>query len=78
MGKNRPHVIALTFMLHWLQETFGRHFVNAEAPIDVSPGDNIWNEPEPDLIVLKRNAQPLTPTRNRRISLSWLKLRTAH
>jgi Uma2 family endonuclease len=28
--------------------------VNAEAPIDVSPGDNVWNEPEPDLIVLKK------------------------
>jgi len=54
MGKNRPHVIALTFMLHWLQETFGRQFVNTEAPIDVSPGDNAWNEPEPDLIVLRR------------------------
>jgi hypothetical protein len=27
---------------------------NAEAPIDVSSADNPWNEPEPDLIVLKR------------------------
>jgi hypothetical protein len=38
----------------WLLETFGKQFVNAEAPIDVSPDDNSWNEPEPDLIVLKR------------------------
>jgi Uma2 family endonuclease len=29
-------------------------FVNAEAPIDVSPADNASSEPEPDLIVLKR------------------------
>jgi Uma2 family endonuclease len=28
--------------------------VNAQAPIDVSPSDNPSNEPEPDLIVLKR------------------------
>jgi Uma2 family endonuclease len=38
----------------WLLETFGRQFVNAEAPIDVSPDDNASSEPEPDLIVLKR------------------------
>jgi Uma2 family endonuclease len=55
MGKNRPHVKALTWMLIWLQETFGRQFVNTEAPIDVNPADNAWNEPEPDLIVLKRD-----------------------
>lgn len=54
MGKNRPHVKAFTWMHLWLLEAFGRHFVNAEAPIDVSPGDNKWNEPVPDLIVLKR------------------------
>lgn len=54
MGKNRPHVKAFTWMHLWLLETFGRHFVNAEAPIDVNPADNAWNEPEPDLIVLKR------------------------
>ena len=54
MGKNRPHVKAFTWMHLWLLETFGRQFVNAEAPIDVSPGDNAWNEPEPDLIVPKR------------------------
>jgi hypothetical protein len=54
MGKNRPHVNAFTWMHLWLLETFGRRFVNAEAPIDVASGDNAWNEPEPDLIVLKR------------------------
>jgi Uma2 family endonuclease len=54
MGKNRPHVNASMLMLFWLAETFGKQFVNAEAPIDVSPGDNPLNEPEPDLIVLNR------------------------
>jgi len=47
-------VNASMLMLEWIQDTFGRRFVNAEAPIDVSPEDNPWNEPEPDLIVLKR------------------------
>jgi Uma2 family endonuclease len=54
MGKNRPQVKAFTWMHLWLLDAFGRQFVNAEAPIDVSPRDNAWNEPEPDLIVLKR------------------------
>jgi len=54
MGKNRPHVNSFMLMLFWLVETFGKQFVNAEAPIDVSPEDNPSNEPEPDLIVLNR------------------------
>lgn len=54
MGKNRPHVNAAMWMLFWLAETFGKAFVNAEAPIDVSPEDNPSNEPEPDLIVLTK------------------------
>jgi Uma2 family endonuclease len=54
MGKNRPHVNALMLMLFWLAETFGKQFVVAEGPIDVSPEDNPSNEPEPDLIVLNR------------------------
>jgi hypothetical protein len=54
IGKNRPHVNAFTLMHLWLLEAFGKQFVNAEAPIDVSPGDNPLNEPEPDLIVLTK------------------------
>jgi Uma2 family endonuclease len=54
MGKNRPHVNASMWMLFWLADIFGKKFVNAEAPIDVSTGDNSANEPEPDLIVLNR------------------------
>jgi Uma2 family endonuclease len=53
-GKNRPHVQAFSKMQRWLVQTFGWDFVNAEAPIDVCPEDNVWNEPEPDLIVLNR------------------------
>ena len=53
-GKCRPHVNSLMLMLEWLQEVFGKRLVNAEAPIDVSPGDNPLNEPVPDLIVLNR------------------------
>lgn len=54
MGKNRPHVVVLRLMYLWLLEAFGKQFVDSEAPIDVSPEDNPTNEPEPDVIVLKR------------------------
>ena len=60
MGKNRPHVISLTLLLGWLIEVFGLHLVNPEAPIDVAPEDNPSNEPEPDLIVLKRDQSDFT------------------
>jgi len=55
MGKNRPHVNALAVMYAWLLEVFGKRFINAAAPIDVSPEDNPSNKPEPDIIVLKRS-----------------------
>jgi Uma2 family endonuclease len=54
MGKNRPHVNTLSFALEWFIEVFGKGFINPEAPIDVAPEDNPTNEPEPDIIVLKR------------------------
>jgi Uma2 family endonuclease len=54
MGKKRPHVNAVTLLMAWLVQVFGIQFVNPEAPIDVRPEDNPTNEPEPDLIVLKR------------------------
>ena len=54
MGKNRPHVNALVSLMQWLLDAFGRGRINPEAPIDVAPEDNPSNEPEPDLIVLRR------------------------
>ena len=54
MGKNRPHVATAALLTAWLIQVFGGLRVNAEAPIDVAPEDNPTNQPEPDLIVLKR------------------------
>jgi Uma2 family endonuclease len=65
MGKNRAHVITLTAVLTWLMRVFGDQYVNPVAPIDVAPEDNPTNEPEADLIVLRkpyreyRNNNPL-------------------
>ncbi len=54
MGKKRPHVITLSRILQWLTHIFGEDYVNPEAPIDLSAQDNAINEPEPDIIVLRR------------------------
>jgi Uma2 family endonuclease len=40
----------------WLAQTFGFRLVNQEAAIDVAPEDNPTNAPQPDLIVLTREA----------------------
>jgi Uma2 family endonuclease len=53
-GKKRPHVNALVAVQAWLVRTFGEHFVNLNAPIEVAPEDKATNEPEPDLIVLAK------------------------
>jgi Uma2 family endonuclease len=54
MGKRRPHVDSVNSTWGWLVQVFGLRFVNAEAPIEVAAEDNATNEPEPDIIVLKR------------------------
>ncbi len=60
MGKKLPHVSAVTLLRTWLMGVFGGLFVIQEAPIDVSPEDNPTNEPEPDIIVLKRELKTLS------------------
>jgi Uma2 family endonuclease len=55
MGKHRPHVNSLTLLMGWLVQVFGVRFVNPESPIDVAPEDNPSNEPQPDIMVLKRD-----------------------
>ena len=57
MPKTRPHSIGLKVLYQWLMQTFGAAFVEQEVPIDVGPNDNPTNEPEPDIIVLKREFQ---------------------
>jgi Uma2 family endonuclease len=43
-----------------LSEVFGTRFVLMYAPIDVSPADNLTNEPEPDITVLSREFTEFT------------------
>ena len=65
MGKKRPHVDAVTLMFVWLVQTFGARYVNTEAPINVALEDNPTNEPEPDLIVLRREFAGFRSTTSR-------------
>ena len=65
MGKNRPHVITLVWMMKWLNQVFGADFVNPECSIDVAPEDNPTNEPQPDLVVFKQPSN-LVASRNPR------------
>ncbi len=53
-GKSRPHANTMTTVSGWLMATFGGHFVETASSIDVAPEDNSTNEPEPDLVVLRR------------------------
>jgi len=55
MGQNPPHVISAALLVNWLKSVFGALRVLQESPIDVAPEDNPTNEPQPDLIVLKRD-----------------------
>jgi Uma2 family endonuclease len=52
--KTRPHSIGLKTLYQWLMQVFGPSFVEQEVPIDLAAEDNRINEPEPDIIVLKR------------------------
>ena len=54
MGKKRPHTIALNAIRVWAAAVFGGFNVETETSIDVAPGDNPINEPEPDVLVLRR------------------------
>lgn len=60
-GQNPPHVAYIKRLFRWLVETFGWGRVFQDAPIDVAPRDNLTNEPEPDLYVLKQLCDGVRP-----------------
>ena len=60
MGKNRPHSNSSRRLHEWLVGVFGWSLVGQEEPIDVAPEDNPTSEPEPDLIVARRDLSGFT------------------
>ena len=54
MPKHTPHVIALIAIFEWLVEVFGLKFVQKEDPISILGRAGKYNEPEPDVAVLRQ------------------------
>ncbi len=59
MRKKRKDVSSTAETARVLRGMFGEEYVNTEAPIDIAPEDNATNEPEPDVIVLRRTSRSL-------------------
>src|SRR6266496_2797691 len=55
IGKKGSHVNALILLQGWLVQVFGCRYVRPEAPIDVAPEDNPTSEPEPDIVITRRD-----------------------
>lgn len=58
-GKKHPHVLATGETVDVLKAIFGAKYVIQEASIDVSAEDNARNEPEPDVVVLRRTLREI-------------------
>ena len=56
MPKSPLHSLALLLLVKWLREVFGYLHVAQEVSIDLGSRLNATNEPEPDMIVLRRSA----------------------
>ena len=53
----RRHVVAVKAAAASLAGIFGPDYVEQEAPVDVASGDSLKNEPEPDVVVLRRRSR---------------------
>ena len=64
MAQHRPHVLTLFEVVDCLVRLFGNDYTQTQMPIEVSPDNQKYNYPEPDIAVLKqprktyRNAAP--------------------
>lgn len=59
MGKNKPHMLVQALLLQWFQGLFGALFVLQDPTVDIHPGDNTTNEPQPDVIVMSRSIRDI-------------------
>jgi Uma2 family endonuclease len=58
-GKNWPHINVLRCLVIALTEIFGADRILQEASIFVAEPDNPFNEPEPDLVVLRQSLRSM-------------------
>ena len=56
MPKSPLHSLALMLLVKWLREVFGYLHVTQEVSIGLGPILSATNEPEPDVVVLRRSA----------------------
>jgi Uma2 family endonuclease len=54
MGQNRPHSMTLFLISLYLEQVFGRKFIQTQLPVVVGAEDKETNEPEPDIAVLEQ------------------------
>ena len=54
MGQKRPHAIVILLVNAWLIKICRIEFIQSQLPIEVPGEDNTYNEPEPDILVMKK------------------------
>ena len=54
MGQNRPHGLTMRAIRRYLERIFTADFMQIQEPVLVAAEDDEFNEPEPDLTVLKQ------------------------
>ena len=53
MGQNPPHYFSIMQIARWANSFFGDQYVRVQGPIALHPPDGVYNEPEPDVVVLR-------------------------
>ncbi|MBB6051821.1 Uma2 family endonuclease [Armatimonas rosea] len=57
MPKNRRHVLGLRRVRNWLFTVFGEEVVQEQDPIEIASEDQSYNDPEPDIAVLRQSVE---------------------
>ncbi len=57
MPKNRRHVLGLRRVRNWLFTVFGEDVVQEQDPIEIAVEDQTFNDPEPDIAVLRQSVE---------------------
>ncbi|WP_395143855.1 Uma2 family endonuclease [Armatimonas sp.] len=57
MPKNRRHVLGLRRVRNWLFTIFGEDVVQEQDPIEIASEDQTFNDPEPDIAVLRQSVE---------------------
>ncbi len=56
MPQNRPHRITLLLISIWMEQVFGREYVETQQSVKIQKPDALYNIYEPDILVHNRSA----------------------